>query len=138
MTEDIRLAIIVNPELLPGAVANTIGVISIGLGAKFPFLAARQLSDGQGRTIDICANRPVPVLQGDGETIRTLMLKALPQPGERAIVPFPAFARTLHDYADYESVFPNRDLSGEAIDGLGLAGPSKWVRSLTGSLRLLR
>jgi hypothetical protein len=48
------------------------------------------------------------------------------------------FARALHDYADYESAFPTRDLSGEAIDGLGLAGPSKWVRSLTGSLRLLR
>jgi hypothetical protein len=66
------------------------------------------------------------------------MLKALPQPNERAIVTFPAFARSLHAYADYEATFPSRDLSEEAIDGLGLVGPSKWVKSLTGSLKLLR
>ena len=53
-------------------------------------------------------------------------------------MPFPAFARSLHLYADYEAAFPDRDLSEETIDGLGLAGPAKWVRSLTGSLKLLR
>ena len=26
----------------------------------------------------------------------------------------------------------------EEIDGLGLAGPSAWIKSLTGSLKLLR
>lgn len=26
----------------------------------------------------------------------------------------------------------------DPIDGLGLAGPAKWVRSLTGTLKLLR
>jgi hypothetical protein len=54
------------------------------------------------------------------------------------VVPFPAFARSLHAYAEYEAAFPGRDLGEEAIDGLGLAGPAKWVKSLTGSLKLLR
>ncbi|NTJ65465.1 DUF2000 domain-containing protein [Agrobacterium rhizogenes] len=138
MLPDIRLAIVVNPALPLGLVANTAGAISIGLGAKFPALAARQLTDREGRAIDISSNMPVPVLQADGEIIRSLLLKALPQQDDRAIVPFPAFARSLHDYREYEATFPNRDLAGEAIDGLGLAGPSKWVKSLTGSLKLLR
>lgn len=138
MPEDLCLAIIVNPELPLGLIANTTGAIAIGMGARLPSLAARGLTDRGSRTIDISSNRPVPILQADAGTIRALMLKALPRQGERAVVPFPAFARALHDYAEYETAFPERDLSEETIDGLGLAGPSKWVRSLTGSLKLLR
>lgn len=138
MLPDIRVAIIINPALPLGLIANTAGAISIGLGAKFPALAARQLTDKEERTIDISSNMPVPILQADAETIRSLLLKTLPVENDRAIVPFPAFARSLHDYRDYEATFPDRDLAGEAIDGLGLAGPSKWVKSLTGSLKLLR
>ena len=138
MLSDIRLAIVVNPALPLGLVANTVGAISIGLGAKFPALAARQLTDREARIIDISSNMPVPVLQADAETITSLLLKVLPRQDDRAVVPFPAFARSLHDYREYEATFLDRDLVGEAIDGLGLAGPSKWVKSLTGSLKLLR
>jgi hypothetical protein len=138
MTQDLRLAIVVNPDLPLGLIANTAGAIAIGLGARLPALAARQLTDRHDRTIDISSNQPVPVLQADAEAIRALLLKALAQTGERAVVPFPAFARSLHAYAEYEAAFPGRDLGEEAIDGLGLAGPAKWVKSLTGSLKLLR
>jgi hypothetical protein len=44
----------------------------------------------------------------------------------------------MHVYAEYETTFPDRDLASEIIDGVGIAGPAKWVRSLTGSLKLLR
>ncbi|WP_113408291.1 DUF2000 domain-containing protein [Rhizobiales bacterium] len=138
MLPDIRLAIVINPALPLGLIANTAGAISIGLGAKFPALAARQLTDREERTIDISSNMPVPILQADAETIRSLLLKTLPVGNDRAIVPFPAFARSLHDYREYEATFPNCDLADEVIDGLGLVGPSKWVKSLTGSLKLLR
>ena len=138
MTDDIRLTIIVNPALPLGLVANTVGAISIGLGARMPALAARRLTDRESRTIDISSTLPVPILQAQADTIRALMLKALIPPQDGAIVPFPAFARSLHDYRDYEAAFPGRDLAGEEIDGLGIAGPSKWIRSLTGSLKLLR
>ncbi|ROL65711.1 hypothetical protein BLX41_25540 [Pseudomonas protegens] len=138
MNQDLRLAVIVNPNLPLGVLANTVGALSIGIGAKFPILAARQLTDRQGLTIDISADRPVPVLQADEVTIRFLMLKAMSEAEGRAVVPFPTFARSLHVFADYETAFPNCDLTSESIDGLGLAGPSKWVKSLTGSLKLLR
>lgn len=138
MLQDIRLAIIVNPELLPGHLANTIAAISIGIGAAMPVLGNQHLTDSNQNTIDISSNRPVPILQADGRTIGALLLKALPKEEDRIIVPFPAFARSLHSYADYETQFPARDLSEETIDGIGLAGASKWVKSLTGSLKLLR
>ncbi len=139
MTEDLRLAVIVNPDLAPGLLANTVGAVAIGLGACMPLLAAARLTDREGRTIDISANRPVPILQADADAIRVLMLKSLEsRPEESAVVPFPAFARALHAYRDYEARFPDRDLREETIDGLGIAGPTKWIRSLTGSLKLLR
>ena len=136
--EDIRLAIVINPDLPAGQLANTIAAVSIGIGAALPFLGARQLADRRGNTIDISADRPVPVLQADGGVIEVLLQKALPRQDGRMVVAFPAFARALHSYADYEATFPERDLAEEAIDGIGLAGPSKWVKSLTGSLKLLR
>ncbi len=138
MREDIRIALIVNPDLPLGLLANTAGAIAIGLGAKCPEFGGRQLTDSDAKTIDISSDRPVPILQASPEMMSALLLKALPVPEGGAVVPFPAFARALHDYADYEATFPTRHLTEEPIDGLGLAGPAKWVRSLTGSLKLLR
>lgn len=137
MADDIRIAVIVNPALPPGLLANTVGAVSIGLGARLPSLGASRLSDRHGRGIDGSSNQPVPILQADGDAIRALLLKALDR-AEGAIVAFPAFARAMHVFADYAAAFPTRDLAEETIDGVGIAGPSKWVRSLTGSLKLLR
>ncbi|MCK3777072.1 DUF2000 domain-containing protein [Ensifer sesbaniae] len=138
MLQDIRLAIVVNPELSPGHLANTIAAISIGIGSAMPDLGNQRLTDSRQNTIDISSNRPVPVLQADSRTIGALLLKALPKQEDRIVVPFPAFARSLHNFTDYEAQFPERDLAEEAIDGIGLAGTVKWVKSLTGSLKLLR
>ncbi len=138
MLQDVRLAIIVNPDLPPGHLANTIAAVSIGMGAAMPALGARQLTDRRQATIDISADRPVPVLQADSRTIGTLLAKALPRQDGRVIVAFPSFARALHSYADYEATFPGRDLGEETIDGLGLVGEGRWIKSLTGSLKLLR
>lgn len=138
MNQDIRLAVIVNPELPAGHLANTIAAISIGIGSAVPALGNQRLTDARQNTIDISSNQPIPILQADSQAIGALLLKALPKQEGRFVVPFPTFARSLHSYADYEAQFPQRDLSEESIDGVGLAGPSKWIKSLTGSLKLLR
>lgn len=54
------------------------------------------------------------------------------------MVPLPCFARAMNDFAAYAAAVPGRGLAQEPLDGLGLAGPTAWVRSLTGSLPLLR
>ncbi|WP_413736503.1 DUF2000 domain-containing protein [Sodalis sp. RH21] len=138
MIEDLRIAIIVNPALPLGLLANTVGAISIGLAARLPELANQQLSDSRGLIIDISSRLPVPILQADETVIRVLLLKAVADSRTRAAVPFPAYARGMHDYLDYQREFPRRTLAMEIIDGVGLAGPSKWIKSLTGSLKLLR
>jgi len=138
MPPDRRLAIIVNPELPLGLLANTVGAIGIGLGARLPWLGNRQLVDADGRTIDDSSILPVPILAATPEVIGALMLKAMPRGDDSALAVFPAFSRSLHDYQEYEALLPGKHLADEVVDGVGLCGPAKWVKSLTGSLRLLR
>ena len=83
MTDTLRLAIILNPDLPPGLLANTAGAIGIGLAAKFPMLAGNSLTDAKGATIDVSSKYPVPILQGTTDHIKALMFKALDAGGER-------------------------------------------------------
>lgn len=137
-TLDKRIVIIVDPALPLGLLANTVATIAVGLGAAEPGFGDTVLTDVSGRSIKNSANRPVPILQAPADLIRMILLKALPAPDSGLVVPFPLFARSLHAFADYQMQFPTRDLSAETIEGLGLAGPERWVKSLTGSLKLLR
>ena len=134
----LRIAVIVDPALPLGLLANTIATIAIGIGAAQPVYGNTPLVDAAGRGFRNSADRPVPILQATDEIMRALLLKACPPPDGAVIVPFPRFARSLHAFADYQAEFPSRDLKDEVLDGLGLAGPEKWVKSLTGSLKLLR
>jgi hypothetical protein len=133
-----RIVIIVDPSLPAGLIANTAATIGIGLGAVEPNLGGTILTDIAGRAIHASAKRPVPILQASAQEICALLMRAQAAPPGARVIAFPQFARKLHDFADYLSEFPNRDLASETIEGLGLAGPDKWVRSLTGSLKLLR
>ena len=135
---DLRIAVIVDASLPIGLLANTVAVVGIGLGGALPVLAGTPLVDADARTVRTSANRPMPVLQATPETIAALLARALPTPDGAVVVPFPRFARDPRRFEDYLNQFPRRRLAGEAIDGLGLCGPEKWVRSLTGSLKLLR
>ena len=136
---DMRVAVIVAPDMPLGLVANSVGVIAVGLGAQCPELADSALADAGGRQFASVCNQPMPVLQADRDTIRKVMLKAISgRTNGAAVVPFPAFARSIHVFADYETALGTRSLDAEEIDGLGLAGPAAWIKSLTGSLRLLR
>ncbi len=136
--DSVRLAIVVEPSLPPGLLANTVATLSIGLGSAVSGLGGTVLTDSAGRAVQCSANRPVPILQAPFETLHGLLLKALPPPEGGVVVPFPGFARAIHRFEDYLAMFPGRDLAGEIIEGFGVAGPERWVRSLTGSLKLLR
>ena len=135
---DLRVAVIVDPDLPLGLLANTIAAISIGLGGCDAAMSGLLLADAKGVAIRASADRPIPILRADGDRLRDLLAKAATPASDLTLVAFPAFARSLHEFAEYEHVFPTRTLADEKIDGVGLAGPAKLIRSLTGSLKLLR
>lgn len=133
-----HIAIVVDSSIAIGLIANTVATITIGLGAVEPAFGNVTVVDRAGRLIKNSADRPVPILQTPAEAIRTILLRALPSREGEIVVPFPQFARSLHDFCAYQAQLAARDLAIETIEGLGLAGPEKWVKSLTGSLKLLR
>ncbi|MEM9635672.1 MAG: DUF2000 domain-containing protein [Pseudomonadota bacterium] len=138
-TGDLRVAIVVDPSLPSGQLANTVATIGIGLGAGQPGFGNVKLCDRPGTAFLTSADRPVPVLQAAEEKMQDLMSKAhISKPATGELILFPSFARLLHDFSDYKNAIPMRDLTEEKIDGIGLFGPAKWVKSLTGSLKLLR
>src|SRR4029077_16127961 len=122
---DKRIVIVVDPSLAIGLIANTVATIAVGLGAVQPPLGHGALTDAAGRLIKTSANRPVPILQAPAEAIRATLLEALPTREGAIVVPFPQFARSLHDFAAYQAQLAARDLATETIEGLGLAGPEK-------------
>lgn len=138
-SDDLKIAIVVNPVLPVGQLSNTVATIGIGLGAGQPAFGNVELSDRPGLSYLTSSNRPVPVLEAAADAMHALMAKAhVTRPENGNLVLFPAFARMLHSFEDYRNAIPMRDLTEEQIDGVGLYGPSKWVKSLTGSLKLLR
>lgn len=56
VAEQMRIAIIVNPELPVGLIANTTSAVGIGLAAKFPQLAGAVLSDSGGKKLMLAQN----------------------------------------------------------------------------------
>lgn len=135
---DFRIAIVVDPMLPIGFLSNTVAAIGIGIGAAQPGFGGVELVDHSGNTIVNSSDRPVPILQADEERMQSLIEKFGDRPDSAIVIAFPAFARSLHSFADYEAAFPACTLSGEKIDGIGISGPSKWIKSLTGSFKLLR
>lgn len=133
-----RLAIVVDPTLSLGELTNTVGALSIGLGAAAPALAGDELRDGDGQGFHTSAKCPVPILQANTDVLRDLYRRTAAKPPEAVVVLFPRFARPLHAFSDYVDTLASRTLSDEPLDGLAIAGPAKWVRSLTGALKLLR
>jgi hypothetical protein len=61
-----------------------------------------------------------------------------PAPEGATVVLFPALAEAVHDHPAYEEALRGRDLPEEPLRGTAVAGPRRWVRSLTGTFRLLR
>jgi hypothetical protein len=58
---DLRLAIVVAPDLSTGFLANTIGAIGVSFGAAQPVLGGVKLTERDNASILNSADRPVPV-----------------------------------------------------------------------------
>ena len=133
-----RVAVVLEAGLPAGRSANVAAVLSAGAAAAVHGLGGEPLVDARGRRTAGCARVPIPILQAPPQRLRELVARAYPAPDGAALVVFPVLAETVHHYAAYVELVKCRDLGEEPLRGVALAGPETWVRSLTGSLALLR
>lgn len=133
-----RIAVVVDPGVPLGVLANAVGVVAAGLGAALPALAGEPLQDAAGRRFMASARVPMPVLQATPSALMKLMDAAATAEGLDALVVFPCFAREIHDFATYRATLATRDLADEPLAAVGLAGRADVVKALTRRHSLLR
>lgn len=132
-----HVVVVVDAGLPRGILANTVAAIGIGLGASSPTSGGAPLEDGDHQRVHAVSGRGVPVLGAGQDVLGDVLRRALPAPDGGIVVPFPLFARRIPTFEEYRDSLTQRHLGDEPLAGLGLIGPERWVRSLTGSLGLL-
>lgn len=133
-----RVAIVVDGTLPAGQAANVASCVAAGLGAGVPGLAGQALCDAAGLASLSSSSLPIAVLRGENAGFARLLQQLAERPAGAHCVLFPRYAQAMHTAEDYWQRHAGSDHTGEPMLGVGLAGPSAWVRRLTGALPLLR
>lgn len=137
-TEEKSCVIVIDETLPAGAAANTAAIIGVTLGKRHPEAVGPDVTDGDGTAHGGIIMIPVPVLKAKTETLRTLREKMREAGNDADFVDFSDVAqhcRTYEEYTEKTARIAERDFT---YIGLGIFGPRRTVKKLTGSLPLLR
>jgi hypothetical protein len=136
----VKAAIVLAAGLPTGHAANISACVAAGLAAGRPGWAARPLVDAEGLSSMASSHLPIAVLCAEPANMRALLqaLSAAPAAEESAVTLFPAYAQAMHDCTEYWHRHELARHSEEAMLGIGLIGPKRWVNRITGSLPLWR
>ena len=128
---------IINRELPPGLTANTAAVLGISLGNLNPHIIGPDCRDSSGRIHRGITNTTVPVLAAESEELTRLHCLACRNP-EIQTIGFSRTAQKSMSYSDYAEKLSLLETESIVFSGICLAGDSREVNRLTGSLPLLR
>lgn len=130
--------IIVDGELPPGLLANTVGVIAMALGKLAPEAMGRDGIDQDGRRHPGLAWMGVTVLQGSQEVIAEILIQVGESDTDLLVVDCPVVAQATRDYDEYLEMLSRQGGPELRLSGIGLYGNGKKIAKLTGNLPLLR
>ncbi|MCF8481485.1 MAG: DUF2000 domain-containing protein [Rhodospirillum sp.] len=135
----IRCAFLIDPTLPLGLIANTAAILSMTLGRDRSELIGPPVTDGDGVTHPGITTVVLPMLAADAQTIAETRQKALTlNNATLGLIDVTETAQRAKAYGDYEARIGQMVEADLRYLGLCLYGPSGIVRSLTGTLPLLR
>jgi hypothetical protein len=126
--------VILDDQLAPGLAANAAAVVAMTLGARAPGLIGEDYADATGSTHPGLITTGLPILRAPGAQLRELRARAVA--ASVGVIGFPVNGHQTNDYEAFRSMVAS--VESPAYLGLALYGPGKTIRSLTGSLALLR
>ena len=134
-----KCVMVIDRQLPLGLIANAAAVLAVTIGRKVDDIVGEDAADGDG-TIHLGITRAtIPLLSGDGPSIRELRKKLLNGQGDGLFfVDFCDVAQRCKDYADYLDQLSRTPEDELNYLGIAIYGPNKSVDKLTGSLALLR
>lgn len=133
-----KCSIIVDGELSPGLVTNTVGVIAMALGKLAPEAMGRDGLDLDGKHHAGLAWMGVTILQGSQEVIADIFTRVGESDTDLLIVDCPVVAQATRNYDEYLDMLSRQGGPELRLSGIGLYGNSKKIAKLTGNLPLLR
>jgi hypothetical protein len=132
-----KCVMVINPELPLGLIANTAAVLAISLGAKIDGIVGEDVLDQAGTVHRGLTTIPIPLLKGNSDVIRSLRTKLLTM-GDLYFVDFCDAAQQSKHYDEFTSRLMATSVDNLSYLGIAICGPEREVKSLTGSLALLR
>lgn len=140
MNAENEKCVIVMDERLPlGVAANTAAILGITMGMKMPDVVGEDVLDAQGNAHTGIIQFPVPVLKGDGETLKRLRTRLFEPDFETlTVVDFSELAQSCKTYGEFIGRMAQTPEAELSYIGIALCGDRKKINKLTGSLPLLR
>lgn len=130
-----KSAIIINPDLPAGLLANAVACITSGLFLEGKSLVGEKI---EGRDVSYIPITKIPILiLRPGQK----SLVELCQQAQKLNLTYMAFtkeAQSTTDYVQYTERVTGKDLMSVVLLGLGVVGEDKAINSLVGSLPMLR
>ena len=130
-----KAAIIIDPELPLGFLANAIACITSGLFVDGQDFVGPEIQ-GQGITYIPITKIPILILKPGKKSLQELCKEA--RSLNLKYMAFTRQAQSTTDYTAYEKSITGLPLESITLVGLGVIGPEKLVNSLVGSLPMLR
>jgi hypothetical protein len=129
-----KAAIIINPEMPTGLLANAVACISSGLFLKGDDFVGKQI---EGIGISYIPITKIPILILKPGIIPLVDLCKQAQKIELKYMAFTREAQTTTNYEEYTARVRGKNISNVVLVGLGVIGLEEKVNSLTGNLPML-
>lgn len=130
-----KAAIIINPEMPTGLLANAVACITSGLFLEGKEYVGEAISGSDVTYIPI-TKIPILILKPSNNSLIDLCRKAQ-ELGLKTMI-FTREAQSTTNYEEYTERVKNKNMNEVTIVGLGVVGLEDKVSSLTGSLPMLR
>jgi hypothetical protein len=136
--QDTKCVIVVDPTLPLGTLANTVAVLSSGLGRAVPGMIGADLRDQLGSRRRGITTLAIPILKASTELLGEMREALKPEEPALTVIDLISATRRTRSYEEYAAELANTPIDELAYFGLALHGPQKLINKYTGSLALLR
>lgn len=134
---DKKCVIVVDGALPIGLIANASAVMGVSIGHLFPEVLGADTKDKSGQNHRGITAIVLPILKADAKKISELFA-VTKNDTDIVAMDFSDIAQRTRDYADYTSQLAVTNPEELRYASIALYGDAKKIKSLTGSLPLLR
>lgn len=134
-----KCVMVIDEQLPLGIITNTAAIMGITLGKKIPEVVGADVTDQTEKTHIGIIEFPVPVLRGNGESIKAIRERLYePEFSDLTVVDFSDLAQGCKTYDEFIEKMKTVPESSLNYFGIAICGAKKKVNKLTGMLPLLR